>query len=59
MNSSIQIIQVFEKDAQVLSDLAKQIYIPHYPYLWEEGGIDWYINEYAYPVEKITKEINY
>lgn len=58
MNSSIQIIQVSEKDAQVLSDLAKQIYIPHYPYLWEEGGIDWYINEYAYPVEKITKEIN-
>jgi ribosomal protein S18 acetylase RimI-like enzyme len=57
MNNSIQIIQVFEKDAKVLSDLAKQIYIPHYPYLWDEGGIDWYINEYAYPVEKITKEI--
>lgn len=58
MNNSIQIIQVDEKQAKVLSDLAKQIYIPHYPYLWEEGGIDWYINEYAYPVEKIQKEMS-
>ncbi len=44
-------------DANSLSELAKKIYIPHYPYLWNEGGVDWYINEYAYPVEKIEHEI--
>ncbi len=57
MTSPLQILQIDFTQAQLLSDLAKKIYIPHYPYLWEEGGIDWYINEYAYPVEKIKKEI--
>lgn len=57
MNSELQIMTVAISQAQLLSDLAKKIYIPHYPYLWNEGGIDWYINEYAYPVEKIAKEI--
>jgi GNAT superfamily N-acetyltransferase len=57
MNSELQIIPVAISQAQLLSDLAKKIYIPHYPYLWNEGGIDWYINEYAYPVKKIAIEI--
>jgi ribosomal protein S18 acetylase RimI-like enzyme len=57
MNSSIQIVPIQFEKAQILSDLAKQIYIPHYPYLWEAGGVDWYINEYAYPVEKIENEL--
>jgi GNAT superfamily N-acetyltransferase len=57
MNNEVQIQQIDFTQAQLLSDLAKQIYIPHYPYLWNEGGIDWYINEYAYPVEKISKEL--
>jgi ribosomal protein S18 acetylase RimI-like enzyme len=38
--------------------LAKEIYIPHYPYLWEDGGVEWYIHEYAYSVEKIEAELN-
>lgn len=57
MTSELQILSIDISQAQLLSDLAKKIYIPHYPYLWNEGGIDWYINEYAYPVEKISKEI--
>jgi GNAT superfamily N-acetyltransferase len=57
MSSHLQIQQIDVSQAQLLSDLAKKIYIPHYPYLWNEGGINWYINEYAYPVEKIKKEI--
>jgi len=52
---------VFKKvdlmDALELCTLAKRIYIPHYPYLWKEGGVNWYINEYAYPLIKIEQEI--
>jgi ribosomal protein S18 acetylase RimI-like enzyme len=52
---------VFKKveimDAQILSTLAKRIYIPHYPYLWNEGGVNWYVNEYAYPLFKIQEDI--
>lgn len=58
MYNAIEIIQIDASKAQVLSDLAKKIYIPHYPYLWEEGGVDWYINEYAYPLAKIEAELN-
>lgn len=57
MTSALQIQEIDFTQAQLLSDLAKAIYIPHYPYLWNEGGIDWYINEYAYPVEKIKAEL--
>jgi len=57
MTSALQIQAIDFTQAQLLSDLAKEIYIPHYPYLWNEGGIDWYINEYAYPVEKIKAEL--
>ena len=49
--------QVELVDAIELSDLAKKIYKPHYPYLWNEGGVDWYINEFAYPVDKVEQEI--
>ena len=57
MNNALEIIQIDESKAQILSDLAKKIYIPHYPYLWEQGGLDWYINEYAYPVAKMKAEL--
>ncbi len=57
MMDTIHIQAIDEKQANELSELAKKIYPPHYPYLWNEGGIDWYINEYAYPVEKITQEL--
>jgi GNAT superfamily N-acetyltransferase len=58
MNSNLTIRPVLNTDAKLLSDLAKEIYIPHYPYLWKEGGVEWYINEFAYPVEKIQLELN-
>ncbi len=57
MSTPIEIVQIDEQKAQLLSDLAKEIYIPHYPYLWQDGGVNWYINEYAYPVQKIESEI--
>ena len=57
MYHQLQIIPIDFKQAKLLSDLAKQIYIPHYPYLWEEGGVEWYTNEYAYPIEKIEEEL--
>ncbi len=57
MSSSLQIKQINIQQAKELSELAKKIYIPHYPYLWNEGGIDWYINEFAYPLYKIEAEI--
>jgi hypothetical protein len=58
MTNQLQILPVDVSQSSFLSDLAKKIYIPHYPYLWNEGGIDWYINEYAYPVEKISKDLS-
>ena len=58
MIDQLQILPVDVAHAQLLSDLAKKIYIPHYPYLWNEGGVEWYIHEYAYPVEKISNELS-
>jgi GNAT superfamily N-acetyltransferase len=43
--------------AEALSSLAKRIYVHHYAHLWLAGGMDWYLNEFAYPVSKITSEI--
>jgi ribosomal protein S18 acetylase RimI-like enzyme len=57
MSASIQIQAIDDSQAALLSELAKDIYPPHYPYLWNEGGVEWYIHEYAYPLEKITKEL--
>ena len=57
MRSKIQIKKIDILQAQALSTLAKHIYIPHYPYLWEPGGVDWYIHEYAYPLHKIEAEL--
>lgn len=58
MSTNLTILPVLNTEAQLLSDLAKDIYTPHYPYLWEPGGVEWYINEFAYPVEKIQAELN-
>jgi GNAT superfamily N-acetyltransferase len=58
MYTNLTIRPVLNTEAKLLSDLAKEIYIPHYPYLWEPGGVEWYINEFAYPVEKIQLELN-
>ena len=53
----IEVKIIDSKSAEVLSNLAKSIYVHHYPHLWMTGGMDWYINEFAYPVSKITSEI--
>jgi ribosomal protein S18 acetylase RimI-like enzyme len=31
--------------------------VHHYAQLWLPGGMDWYINEFAYPISKITNEL--
>lgn len=53
----IEVKKIDSSSAKVLSILAKKIYVPHYAHLWLTGGMDWYINEFAYPVSKITSEI--
>jgi diamine N-acetyltransferase len=44
-------------DAAMLSALAKNIYKEHYLHLWHPGGAEWYMNEYAYPLEKTEKDL--
>ena len=54
---SVEIKKVDSASAETLSSLAKTIYVHHYPHLWLKGGMDWYINEFAYPFSKIKSEI--
>ena len=54
---SIDIKKIDRSSAEALSSLAKNIYVHHYAHLWLAGGMDWYMNEFAYPVSKITSEI--
>ncbi len=44
-------------DACKLSALSKDIYKEHYLYLWNEGGADWYMHQYAYPENVLQKEL--
>jgi ribosomal protein S18 acetylase RimI-like enzyme len=53
----IDIKKIDSTSAETLSNLAKSIYVHHYAHLWLTGGMDWYINEFAYPVSKIKSEI--
>jgi GNAT superfamily N-acetyltransferase len=53
----IEIKKIDRTSAKVLSSLAKNIYVHHYAHLWLAGGMDWYMNEFAYPVSKIINEI--
>lgn len=53
----IDIKKIDRTSAEALSSLAKSIYLHHYAHLWLVGGMDWYMNEYAYPISKITNEI--
>ena len=58
--ASLEFIDIKKIDythADALSSLAKSIYVHHYAHLWLPGGMDWYINEFAYPVSKISSEI--
>ena len=54
---SIEIKKIDSTSAEDLSSLAKSIYVQHYPHLWLAGGMDWYMNEFAYPVSKLKSEI--
>lgn len=54
---SIEVKKIDSTSAELLSSLAKRIYAPHYTHLWLTGGMDWYMNEYAYTVSKIRREI--
>ena len=53
----IEIKKIDSTSAEALSSLAKTIYVHHYAHLWKAGGMDWYMNEFAYPVSKIRSEI--
>ena len=53
----IDIKKIDSTSAEALSNLAKSIYVHHYAHLWLAGGMDWYMNEFAYPVTKIKSEI--
>jgi GNAT superfamily N-acetyltransferase len=53
----IEIKKIDSTSAEALSSLAKIIYVHHYAHLWKPGGMDWYMNEFAYPVSKIRSEI--
>lgn len=53
----IDIKKIDSTAAKNLSALAKSIYVNHYAHLWKAGGMDWYMNKYAYPVSKIRSEI--
>ena len=55
---TIDIKKIDRSSAEALSNLAKSIYVHHYAHLWLAGGMDWYMNEFAYPVSKITNEID-
>lgn len=54
---NLNIQQIHAPDAPVLAALAKAIYVEHYLHLWYPGGADWYMNEYAYPEEKLKEEL--
>ena len=53
----IEIKKIDSTSAKALSSLAKTIYVHHYAHLWKPGGMDWYMNEFAYPISKIRSEI--
>ena len=53
----IEIKKIDSASAEALSSLAKNIYVHHYAHLWKPGGMDWYMNEFAYPVSKIISEL--
>lgn len=45
-------------DATLLTALAISIYKENYLYLWEEGGAEWYMHQYAYAKEKLVLELS-
>jgi GNAT superfamily N-acetyltransferase len=46
------------RDAALLTTLAKEIYAEHYLYLWLPGGAEWYMEEYAYRMDKVIDDFS-
>jgi diamine N-acetyltransferase len=44
-------------DATDIVDLARNIYKEHYLHLWHSGGARWYMEAYAYSLEKMTADL--
>ena len=54
----LQIKPITASSAAALSELAISIYKQHYLHLWNEGGADWYMYQYAYAIDVLTAELN-
>lgn len=54
----LQIKPITASSAAALSELAINIYKQHYLHLWNEGGADWYMYQYAYAIDVLTAELN-
>ena len=55
---ALQIKPITVSSVSALSELAITIYKQHYLHLWNEGGADWYMHQYAYAIDVLTTELN-
>ena len=55
---ALQIKPITVSSVSALSELAITIYKQHYLHLWNEGGADWYMHQYAYAIDVLTAELN-
>ena len=53
----LQITPIGISAADELAALAKSIYREYYLHLWDQGGADWYMNEYAYHPDILRSEL--
>ena len=53
----MKITAVTVSKLEELLKLARDIYQEYYLHLWNPGGANWYMNEYAYEAGKIRKEL--
>src|ERR1043165_8814836 len=44
-------------EAGIITDMSRNIYKEYYLYLWEREGAKQYMEEYAYPADKIKSEL--
>jgi GNAT superfamily N-acetyltransferase len=44
-------------EVDIIVDLARNIYKEYYLHLWHSGGAKWYMEDYAYSLEKIKLEL--
>lgn len=53
----LQITPIDISAADELATLAKSIYREYYLHLWDHGGADWYMNDYAYHSDTLRSEL--